>query len=258
MIREEIRKATLDGKKLVQFPTGETAMKIEGLGENTTWFNNENRSLKPEELKAGDTIYQMTQESANNAWIITNVLEDGKFKAIPKKDWEDVLKNHEGYSGAISKIDTENLAESFDISGKIDITNPIYKFYEKEVGRYLKNNYDSKTIVDDKGVSWYEVQLKDEYSGAVTAFKEKVDPSENEKAIKQMFPRFYEMTRTKEEKIASGEKLSKAFQRVKSRLAEEYQNDVYYTPIKIADEMAKAFERIAEIFRTAPAETGLD
>ena len=37
MVREEIKKAADDGKTKLQFPTGETAMKIEGLG-NTSRF----------------------------------------------------------------------------------------------------------------------------------------------------------------------------------------------------------------------------
>lgn len=38
MVREEIKKAAQDGKTKLQFPTGETAMKIEGLGETQRWF----------------------------------------------------------------------------------------------------------------------------------------------------------------------------------------------------------------------------
>ena len=37
MIREELKKAAQDGKTKLQFPTGETAMKIEGLGETQSW-----------------------------------------------------------------------------------------------------------------------------------------------------------------------------------------------------------------------------
>jgi len=54
-----------------------------------------------------------------------------------------------------------NLAESFDISGKVDTNNPIYKFYEKEVQKYL-NKFGGKRIVDDKGVSWIEVPINKE------------------------------------------------------------------------------------------------
>lgn len=44
----------------------------------------------------------------------------------------------------------KDLEENFSIEIKIDTNNPIYKFYEKEVGKYLKNNYAGKLITDDK------------------------------------------------------------------------------------------------------------
>lgn len=37
MIREEISQASKDGIQVLQFPTGETAMKIEGLGAQNPW-----------------------------------------------------------------------------------------------------------------------------------------------------------------------------------------------------------------------------
>lgn len=37
MIREEISKTAQDGLQVLQFPTGETAMKIEGLGNRNEW-----------------------------------------------------------------------------------------------------------------------------------------------------------------------------------------------------------------------------
>lgn len=37
MIREELAQASQDGMRVVQFPTGDTAMKIEGLGSQNTW-----------------------------------------------------------------------------------------------------------------------------------------------------------------------------------------------------------------------------
>lgn len=61
--------------------------------------------------------------------------------------------------------------ETFDISWKVDQNNPIYKFYEKEVGRYLKNKYDAKLVTDDKGVSWYQVDVKDSMGWPVEAFR---------------------------------------------------------------------------------------
>lgn len=63
------------------------------------------------------------------------------------------------------------MSEQFDISGKVDTNNPIYKFYEKDMGRYLTNKYNAKIVVDDKGVRWYEVPLTKELGDApVMAF----------------------------------------------------------------------------------------
>ena len=58
-------------------------------------------------------------------------------------------------------IKTSNLVEQFDISGKVDTNNPIYKFYEKDMGKYLQSKYRAKRIMDDRGVTWWEVLLKD-------------------------------------------------------------------------------------------------
>jgi len=210
MIREEIRKATQDGKSVLQFPTGSTAMRIEGLGSVNQWGDRElsNRlvdenpsiglsrlqreaRLTPENLKVGKEV-----NDGGNDWIITDVLGDGKFKAVPKElaisggtveEFIADLPNKPQY--------ITNLVETFDISGKVDTNNPIYKFYEKEVGRYLKNNYAAETVTDDKGVTWYEVKLKDEYKGAVVAFKERVSRAENEEYIKKTYPKYYAMTR---------------------------------------------------------------
>ena len=59
-------------------------------------------------------------------------------------------------------IKTSNLVEQFDISGKVDTNNPIYKFYEKDIGKYLQNKYGAKQIMDDRGVMWWEVPIRKE------------------------------------------------------------------------------------------------
>lgn len=61
-------------------------------------------------------------------------------------------------------------AEEFDISGKIDTNNPIYKFYEKDVARYLKNNYKAQLVTDDMGVTWWEVPIDKSYNKPINAF----------------------------------------------------------------------------------------
>jgi len=188
MIREEIKKASQDGKTKLQFPTGETAMKIEGLGDNVQFYDvarmNETRAngmasdlqrqgealsyatLKPTELKVGQEVSQ----GAGNQWIITDVLGDGKFKAVAKTDnlFNKKVAGTEELAPGIWG-DSRNI-EEFDISGKVDTNNPIYKFYEKDVQKYL-NKFGGKRVVDDKGVSWIEIPItKEQGKAPVEAF----------------------------------------------------------------------------------------
>ncbi|MEK6829238.1 MAG: hypothetical protein AABY15_03860, partial [Nanoarchaeota archaeon] len=167
-IREEVKQAAINGKTKLQFPTGETAMKIEGLGEQDIWYLiDEKKATSPmlrpatrridiSDLKLGTEIGR----SSSDRWIITDVLGEGKFKAVPKKAVFDKTINTQE---AIKRGDyMGNLVEEFDISGKIDTNNPIYRFYEKEVGRYLKNKYGAQMITDPQGVKWWEVNIKPE------------------------------------------------------------------------------------------------
>lgn len=186
MIREEIKKASLDGKTKLQFPTGETAMKIEGLGRDDIWSGvgpvsrqypfGHGIPLNISDLKVGKEL----DRNLGDRWIITDVLGDGKFKAMPKdleslesKGFFDDRNFNAGVSVGKIKIgnktyyynkettNPERLKETFDISGKVDTENPIYRFYEKEMQKYL-NKFGGKRVVDDKGVSWIEVPITKE------------------------------------------------------------------------------------------------
>lgn len=175
LIREEVKQAAKDGKTKLQFPTGETAMKIEGLGHNVRWTGNTGRSvfqdLTPDNMKVG-----METFDGNSDWIITDVLGDGKFKAVTKQYYDRLQKYNNAQPGLTEKdfqnqIRQSSEAETFDISGKVDTNNPIYKFYEKEVARYLKNKYQAKLITDERGVTWNEVTLtKDHKRLPIEAF----------------------------------------------------------------------------------------
>ena len=176
MIREEIKKASQDGKTKLQFPTGETAMKIEGLGQGQAEIFNQigrdGRSLRvltPDVLKVGGEI-----EGNGGRWIITDVLGDGKFKAVPKSEYVEIIgknKKPNGERYIQSVIDRfERNKETFDISGKVDTNNPIYKFYEKDLGKYLTSKYNAKLITDNKGVKWYQVDITPEMKQGVDAF----------------------------------------------------------------------------------------
>lgn len=171
MVREELKKAAVDGKTKLQFPTGETAMKVEGLGDAQKWsimpesgIRMGNDSLTKENMKVGQTIYP-TVEAGDN-WIVTDVLGDGKFKAIPQEKMEDraVQLNKKNDAEFARWMNDSDMNETFDISGKIDTNNPIYRFYEKDLGRYLTSKYGAKIVTDDKGVQWYEIPVKKEWA----------------------------------------------------------------------------------------------
>ncbi len=196
IVREEIKKASQDGVKKLQFPTGETAMKIEGLSREDFWYDTEafnkvkeagpvegmggiqllNRDarLDPSKLK----VTQSITDNRGEEWIITDVLGDGKFKAVPKDRVGMAFENGGGGLNALQSDARGNMRplsdwqETFDISGKVDTNNPIYKFYESTLGKYLKNNYNAKLITDSRGVSWYELDITPEQGKKpVVAFK---------------------------------------------------------------------------------------
>ena len=192
VIREEVKQAAKDGKTTLQFPTGETAMKIEGLGgENQIWsVNDRTMNLTPSMLNVGRTINQGA--NIGNEWVIIDVLGDGKFKATPKRIFAGKMPSAQEYEGFftdkkfntgvnIKEVTVDGVkyyynpastnAETFDISGKIDTQNPIYRFYEKEVGRFLTNKFGAKVITDPQGVKWYELDIaKDQKKNPILAF----------------------------------------------------------------------------------------
>lgn len=184
IIREEIKRAAQDGQKILRFPTGETAMMIEGLGETQRWWNNRTSEvLTPEELEVGLEV-SIIEET----WIITDVLEDGKFKAIPKDFLEQTIDQElpddpQEVKEIMEALDLPLLnqdAETFDISGEIDTSNPIYKFYEGPIQQFLKRiRPDLKRITDENGVTWFETKITPEDAKKpVIAYKRKIPEEE--------------------------------------------------------------------------------
>ena len=167
IIKEEIRRAAKDGKTKLQFPTGETAMKVEGLGEPDLWTiprrteqvtlretlrDIDARTINQDQLKVGLEIKRFGEP---DRWIVTDVLGEGKFKAVAK----DAVERFK--AGKMTKQALDSRAEAFDISGKIDTTNPIFRFYEKEVQKFLKRVHpEMKMITDPQGVTWFELDIK--------------------------------------------------------------------------------------------------
>jgi hypothetical protein len=178
IIREEIKGAAQDGKQTVLFPTGETAMKIEGLGDTTTWsVVHDSGKITGFPLKelmdmgeyegAKYAPGQIIRRDGNigDEWVITEVLDNGRFKAEFKKKYDEQFETWQMTKGRTGKNEQElledinNFAETFDISGKVDTSNPIYKFYEKDVAKYLNKEYGIKQITDEQGVTWNKVEM---------------------------------------------------------------------------------------------------
>lgn len=200
IIREEVKKAAQDGKTTLQFPTGETAMKIEGLaGNNKVWLDG-NTQLKEEALEVGKEIdrygggFQGGVRNADEKWIITEVGKDGEFKAVPAgrverltqeelqsaRDAGELIKTIGKTDGEMVDAYKRSLEEAFNVSSGVNTNNPIYKFYEKDVQKYLTKKYGAKVVTDANGVSWVQMavnpQLADKpveaFAGAVAGIEE--------------------------------------------------------------------------------------
>jgi len=214
IIREEIKRAAQDNKTTLLFPTGETAMKVEGLGtgeDDTRWsYEDEGYpvELSTNDLKVGLEVTESSENYTGDAWIITEVLENGKFKAVPK-DKVSSEPTEEGGSmldDGSGRFFVEELSEEFDTSGKIDTSNPIYKFYEKDVSKYLKRIHpEMKLVTDPQGVTWFEIKPKlEEAKAPVYAFKEKIKKGED---TREGIPVLEEEAITGEQAIANAQKV---------------------------------------------------
>ena len=127
------------GKTKLQFPYWGNSYEDRGLGQEIfgIGYNQERGGgirLTPDALKVGEEVVQ-----GSDKWVITDVLGDGKFKAVPKEKMVYIIQTN--YLTLRKKIYKDEIAdpqkaveqfkETFDISGKVDTSNPIYKFYEK-------------------------------------------------------------------------------------------------------------------------------
>ncbi len=168
MVREEVKQAAIDGKTKLQFPTGETAMKIEGLGEGHGWYdpNDIHGTLTPEKLDTGMVITsdRGVHDPDHNDWIITKVGQNGEFTAIPKHAFETVYGTvpKEDIASTIKSTPPQMIEnmypETFNI-GKTDSSNPIYKFYDSTLGKYLQKTYKASVITDPQGVKWFQMDV---------------------------------------------------------------------------------------------------
>jgi len=186
VIREEVKQAAKDGKTKLQFPTGETAMKIEGLvNRSDKWVTLDNELVDGTNIKKGDLITYQTHEGGvhpDRRFLVTKNNGDGTFEAVDSltaendSEFYQLIKDRNQLDDGrmptleelsnVGALDNEAMrylnkySEQLSAKDTVDTNNPIYKFYEKEVGRYLTNKYGATQVTDPQGVKWYELDLK--------------------------------------------------------------------------------------------------
>jgi hypothetical protein len=141
--REALKLAAKDGKTTYEWPTGQTAMKIEGLGggQDNLWVDwptgritaaevEDLAGLMPDDIKrysTGDTIGRLVNRgNMENPWtdvepyIITGTNIDGKFKVIPKATVDDVVD-----STGRSREDVMEMIQNRTFPGLINLEESI-------------------------------------------------------------------------------------------------------------------------------------
>lgn len=177
IMRERIKEKAQKGYNKYRLPTGETIGKIEGF-EGNQW--NEVRPgrygtaadlthrLETSDLKVGKEIQRFGEADTGN-WIITDILGDGRFKAVQKDSIQRLLREARNIID-LPRNEFEklvNYSETFDLTDK---SNPQYRRYQ-DWGKFLKNKFGGKEVVDPQGNSWMEIDLKKEMGKeAIPAF----------------------------------------------------------------------------------------
>ncbi len=187
IVREEVKQAAKDGKTILQFPTGETAMKIEGLvNRSDKWVTLDNQEVNGTNIKPGDLITYQTHEGTpheDRRFLVTKNNGDGTFSAVDSLTAEN---DHELYNllerndmlddGRVPSLEElqdvqgisnnkpimkrlDELSEQLSAKDTVDQSNPIYKYYEKELGKFLKNKYNAERVTDPQGQTWYQVNV---------------------------------------------------------------------------------------------------
>lgn len=173
VIREEVKAAAQDGKTTLQFPTGETALKVEGLaGASGDWrhFDELHQTVRPataDSIREGDILV----DRQGQKWRVTLAQgEGGEFAAAPESAFQRQLKND--YGGDVSAMkkameeegwDWSDLGlddELFNVGVGPAESHPIGKFYDGPVAKFVKKlDKDAKVITDDKGVKWLQMNV---------------------------------------------------------------------------------------------------
>jgi hypothetical protein len=163
IIEEEIRRAAKDGKQRLLLPSGVTAAKAYSFDMDEAWitpesyeryFNtgdyNEFELLRERDLKPGMEVVQIG-EGYENFFVVTEVLKDGKFKALKHNALEEHTANGKSLRG-----------KTFDVEGTVPKYGEEYKLYDRLLGSYLENTRRAKIVKDEEDVKWREVSIRPE------------------------------------------------------------------------------------------------
>jgi hypothetical protein len=183
--REEVKRAAKDGKDTLLIPSGNTAMKIEGLSENDRWTDvtNWNETTKEADVLSGKydlkepvvgkIISKTTRDRGveGGDWVITDVLGDGRFKAVSKRTFDQYLGKDISPTGKLlSSKDVKSIQdvpevakETFDISGKSDTNHFVYKLNEEAIPREArKQGLVVEGKVDLDNGTWWKIKIPKE------------------------------------------------------------------------------------------------
>jgi hypothetical protein len=166
--REEIKRASQNGKTKLQFPTGETAMKIEGLGSKEYWYTDDGLNIADnlDKLKPGTKLRRSNNiigQSGQN-WTVTSLDKDnpGKFYAIDTNfaNHHNMLDKPFSQMAQDELIKLRDYSEAFDVLGHMDKSHFVYRLNETDIPKEARKlGYDVKKITDNKG-DWWQIDLK--------------------------------------------------------------------------------------------------
>ena len=123
-----------------------------------------------------DLFIALLQDSAETAWKRVGKKYDTDMRGV------DELVKKEGFDGndlndiaGIYKdftwsVETIQFGER-NVVDDIPQVKTVVDFYDKTLGKYLKNQYGAVEIKDKKDKTWFKVDIKPEYSQAVEAFR---------------------------------------------------------------------------------------
>jgi hypothetical protein len=168
VVREEINRAAIDGVDTVRFPTGSTASIV------ARWSN---ALQSPEDFMNGMKYYFKLHPSAATVGDVKADLLAGSMELkYSKMVWNEASKLKDSdpvdklMSTALDQIDKNNaelvrgpMRGSADFSGLFDR-------YDKNIAGLLKKEYGAKSVRDDKGYSWIELNIAPEHEKDLSLF----------------------------------------------------------------------------------------